>query len=183
MSIQGARRLAVLLLPLVGVALCGGFLARLATHRLTLRPVADGERQLRFRVRGHGINSIESLVFWSCSDGEPLWAFTIHPHPDEPRDLPTVTYGELPQVPDPHLRRVKQVFPPAGGPRPIAAGERFMVDVSYQYDTPFPPAACQGYKAFQFEVQPDGSAKPLGEFDNVERPGPVRALKMSGPDS
>jgi hypothetical protein len=57
-----------------------------------------------------------------------------------------------------------------------------MVDVSYQYDTAFPPAACPGYKAFRFEVQADGSAKPLGEFDKVERPGPVRLLKMSGPD-
>jgi hypothetical protein len=171
MAPRAARRLALVLLPLAGAALCGGLLTRWATHRVSLRP-APAEGPPRFELEARGVNAIVSVTFRSASTGETLWAFGVESRPVEPQDLPSVTYGELPWVPEvPRLRRVKQFCPEAGKPRPIVAGERFGVEVAYQYDTAVPPAACQGQTTFLFVMGADGTATPLGQTDSPVWPG------------
>lgn len=129
---------------------------------------------LQFALRSQRVNGISSLVVWSQSKGEVLWAFRIGPTRVPPENLRRMSYGELPSVPDPALRRIRQVFPKTGKSRKIAPGERFVVKVDYQYDSGFAP--CGGHSYFWFEMQGDNSAKALGTFEFLMEPKEVQDL-------
>jgi hypothetical protein len=124
--------------------------------------------------KNSGNCSIDSMVFWSESNSEPLWAFRFCATPVSWKDLKTIIYGVLPSEPDPQQGEVKQVFPQAGKPRPIEAGEEFIVKVDYNYDSAFD--SCGGHRYFRFEMGPDNSVKSRGTFELVEEPEKVKEL-------
>jgi hypothetical protein len=178
-------RLPLVVLLLVGLAAIGGWVALelVAPHEVSLQ-CEPGDGGPQFVVSAHGINSIGSVIIWSHTKVEPLWAFRIGPTPVSPDNLTRFRYGELPHVPDPSLRQVKQAFPSAAAPRPIAPGEQFYVGVNYTHDEVFPPAASAGHRYFFFEMGPDGSATLREKTAQVEMPESVREVlkKMTGPD-
>jgi hypothetical protein len=112
---------------------------------------------LGFRVKTSRVNSILGFYVWSETEGVFLWALDVGSLPEEP-----ITYGELP-------RGAKQIYPKDGTrPRKIQPGERFIVEISYQYDTWMTAAAADKY--FRFEASPEGVTKELGETGFVPAP-------------
>src|SRR5262245_23437982 len=85
-------------------------------------------KDLRFRFRTSRINSIRGVDVWSETKKEFLWSISLGYLPTEPIKKEPMKYGELPAV-------AKQSFPKNGArPRGLEPGERFVVEVHYQYD-------------------------------------------------
>jgi hypothetical protein len=152
------------LMSLGGAGLMAGgwILSQHDQHDVSLRCASAPLEPLRFELRTNHVNSVSEVFFWSDSRNEPLWAFLVASRPINPKDLPSITYGVIPNVDDRLNGAAVQVFPISGSPRSIAPGERFSVLIPYQYDSVFPPAPCMGHKLFLFEVQQNLSITSLG---------------------
>jgi hypothetical protein len=143
-------------------------------QEVSLRCESAEDGRPQFALSAHRIEGIDSFLFWSDTTDEPLWAFRIGPTRVSPNDLQSFRYGLLPQVPDPQLRRVKQVFPRDGEPRPVAPGEKFFVRVEYSYDSMRTLSPCRDAQNLLFEMRPDGSVAPLVNREHGPLPSKVQ---------
>lgn len=151
------RRLTAFLV-LIGIAIlsaCLWFIFR--GPSVSIRLDSAESTDLKFRIRSWGVNSILGLYVWSETKSEFLWAIYLGYLPADP-----ITYGQVPAA-------SKQNYPKDGNrPRNFEPGERFVVEVSYQYDTWI--AASGSEKYFRFEVDEMGVVRYLGQSEFI--PGP-----------
>jgi hypothetical protein len=117
---------------------------------------------LKFRLQTTKIRGLLGVSFYSSTDEEYLWNFSVD---NRPVDL--IEYGVLPAG-------GKQSVPKEGRPRPLKVGEKVFVVVSYQYDTFM--AACGSTKTWALTIESETKAKLLGEFSSTILPPLVQVV-------
>ncbi len=101
---------------------------------------------------------IRTVIFWSRTEAEYLWAVYV-----KGRKL---TYGDQSGVSQQLLPRGK------AKPRPLKPGEVVYVSVVYAFDRLFPLSASGGEVMYSFEIQSNGTIKALGKLMEFQLPEP-----------
>lgn len=156
-----------IVLVVIIAALVGAWWITQGSGRITLRCARRGPNDpIDCELVARGINYIEDIRFWADPSGDMLWEIRIGC-----TRLDRFRYGELPSCGSSQLAgwKVNQVTPAKGMPRQIRQGERFVIEIEYQYDSMIPPAACVVSEYFSFEVLNDSSIRPVGRVPH--RPG------------
>lgn len=115
---------------------------------------------LTIRFETSNINGFLGVDFYSETNKEYLWSFSI-----ENRPINEISYGVLPA-------KSEQFVPKAGRPRPLKVGDKILVCVNYQYDT-FAAASARS-KTWGFMVEGENKVKLLGDFSHIQLPPVVQ---------
>jgi hypothetical protein len=150
------RSVAILMTGSVAVlAACLWFAFRGPAVWLSLQ--MDKVEAPEFSIRTLGINGITGFYVWSETKNEFLWGLYLGNSPSG-----SITYGKVPA-------KAEQTYPKNGSaPRNLEPGERFVIEVSYQYDTWM--AACAAVHYFRFEADLKGTIRAIGDSKFI--PGP-----------
>jgi hypothetical protein len=93
------------------------------------------------------VNSIMDISLSVPSEQKPIWETAFQPTPV------TSAIVELHDGGPADIGRMA---------RPLRSGERFSIQVGYQFDSAIPPAACADRQQFHFRIAPDGYPEYLG---------------------
>jgi len=135
---------------LILVLLCFPVLG--CTHRINLSPDPDSQPKIAFLLETEGVNGILRIDFWKEGADHFLWRLDVGYG-----EFGAFEYGKIPL-------QSKQVFPKEGrSPNHIDTGTVFLVEVKYQFDTIFPPAANAASQTYRFIVSDERKLIEVGE--------------------